>query len=63
MELKKLKPVYKSFKGWNEDISKIKKFKDLPKTCKEYILFIEKFLKVSIKIVSVGPDRKETILR
>lgn len=63
LELKKLKPVYKSFKGWNEDISKIKKFKDLPKTCKEYILFIEKFLKVSIKIVSVGPDRKETILR
>jgi adenylosuccinate synthase len=63
LELEKLKPIYKTFKGWNEDISKIKKFKDLPKTCKNYVLFIEKFLKVPIKIVSVGPDRAETIYK
>ncbi len=63
IELEKVKPIYKIFKGWKEDISKIRKFKDLPTNCKNYILFIEKFLKVPIRIVSVGPDRVETIFR
>ena len=58
-----LKPIYKSFKGWSEDISKINEFEKLPQNLKDYITFIEDFVEVNVKIVSVGPDRKETILR
>ena len=60
-ELAKLIPVYKTFSGWKEDISDVRKFSDLPKTCQEYIKFIEKFLGVKISIVSVGPQREEYI--
>jgi adenylosuccinate synthase len=58
-----LKPIYKEFKGWKEDISKHDSFDSLPQALKDYIKFIEDELHVPIKIVSVGPDRKETILR
>lgn len=61
LELSKLKPVYKTFKGWEEDISKVKKFSDLPKTCQEYLRFIEDFLGVKIAIFSTGPAREEYI--
>lgn len=61
LELEKLKPVYKTFKGWKEEIKGITKFKDLPKNCRDYISFIEEFLGVPIKIVSTGPERGETI--
>jgi len=61
IELEKLTPIYKSFKGWDEDIKGIKKLKNLPRNCINYISFIEKFLGVPIKIVSTGPEREETI--
>lgn len=61
LELAKVKPVYKTLKGWTEDISKIKKFADLPKECKAYIKFIEDFLGVNVAIFSTGPDREELI--
>lgn len=60
-ELEKLTPIYKEFPGWEEDITKIRKFKDLPKNCQAYIQFIEDFLGVKISIVSVGPAREEYI--
>ncbi|MBI2086038.1 adenylosuccinate synthase [Candidatus Daviesbacteria bacterium] len=58
-ELAKLTPVYKEFPGWKEDITKVRKFKDLPKNCQTYVQFIERFLGVKISIVSVGPAREE----
>ena len=58
-----LKPIFKNFKGWKDDISKITDFDKLPQNLKDYITFIEDFVEVKVKIVSVGPDRKETILR
>lgn len=58
-----LKPVYKTFKGWEEDITKVKSYDELPQNLKDYVSFIEDFVEVNVKIVSVGPDRKETILR
>ena len=58
-----IKPIYKSFKGWSEDISKINKEEDLPIELNNYILFIEEFIEVPIKLISVGPDRSETIHR
>jgi adenylosuccinate synthase len=58
-----LEPIYIGFNGWSEDITKINDFDNLPDELKEYIEFIEKELEVPIKIVSVGPDRTQTILR
>ena len=60
---KLLKPVYTEFKGWKEDISKINDEKFLPKTFLDYVKFLEKELKVPISIISVGPDRTQTIIR
>ena len=58
-----IKPIYKSFKGWSEDISKINTEDDLPIELNNYISFIEEFIEVPIKLISVGPDRSETIHR
>jgi adenylosuccinate synthase len=62
-ELAKLIPVYKTFKGWKEDISKIRKFKQLPKNCQTYLRFIEKFLGIPLGIISVGAERSANIYR
>ena len=58
-----LKPVYTEFNGWKEDISKINNENSLPKTFLEYIKYLEKELEVPISIISVGPDRTQTIIR
>ncbi len=58
-----IEPVYKTFKGWNTDISQLKQYDDVPENLKEYIRFIEAEVGVPISIVSVGPDREQTILR
>ena len=56
-------PVYKSFKGWMTDVRNVTSYNDLPKELIEYIEYIEKETEVAVKIVSLGPDRKETIQR
>jgi adenylosuccinate synthase len=61
-ELAKLTPVYKTFKGWKEDISAVRKFKDLPKNCQTYLRFIETFLGIPLGIISVGAERSANIL-
>jgi adenylosuccinate synthase len=60
-DVKKCKPVYKEFKGWDKISKKSNKLIDLPKEAQEYLKFIEKELKTPIAIVSIGPGRKETI--
>ncbi|MCQ2251524.1 MAG: adenylosuccinate synthase [Bacteroidales bacterium] len=57
------KPIYKEFKGWKCDISNCKKESDLPKELMDYIKFIEEFVGVPVKMISVGPDREATIMR
>ena len=59
----KVKPIYKELLGWDDDLTRIKNFSDLPKNFKSYISFLENMLKVPIEIVSVGPDRKQTIFK
>jgi adenylosuccinate synthase len=54
-------PQYKSFKGWKKNISKTTSKNDLPLELKEYIKFIENFVKVPVIMVSVGPDRKAIV--
>ncbi|MBT3645422.1 MAG: adenylosuccinate synthase [Cryomorphaceae bacterium] len=56
-------PNYIEFKGWDKDITNIKNEDDLPRELIEYIDYIESFVQVPIKLISVGPDRKQTIYR
>lgn len=60
-ELKSLTPVYKTFDGWQEDISNITKFSRLPKACQIYVRAIERLLQVPITLISVGPERTANI--
>ena len=63
IEAENVTPIYTEMKGWKEDLTKMDDISQLPKELMEYIEFLEKELEVPIKIVSVGPDRKQTIHR
>ena len=56
-------PVYKEFKGWKCDICSVRKYEDFPQELKDYVDFIEKETGCPVKIISVGPDRKEIVIR
>lgn len=58
-----IEPVLTPFKGWKQDISKIRSYDELPDEFKLYIQYIEKETRTKISIVSVGPDREDTIFR
>ncbi len=60
-ELNKVQAKYITLKGWNEDISDIKSFDKLPENAKIYIRKIEELTKASVALISVGPDRSQTI--
>ncbi len=63
IEPENVSPVYKEFKGWEADLTGMTTYDQLPAELKAYIEFIEKEVEVPIQIVSVGPDRKQTITR
>ena len=52
---------YTQIKGWQEDLTKMTNAEELPQNLNDYMTYIEKYVGVPIKIVSVGPDRKQTI--
>jgi len=60
--LDNLKPVYKTFKGW-EGSAGVTKFENLPKNAQEYILELEKLINCQIKYVATGAKRDETVIR
>lgn len=62
-ELLESKPVYETFKGNFPDISKIRKYEDLPIDAKKYIERIEEFVGVPIKYIGVGAGREDVIVR
>lgn len=62
-KLKDAKPVYTTLPGWKCDISKIKNYEDLPKECRKYVEFAEKYIGIPINIVSNGPSRDNIIYR
>ena len=53
---------FESFSSWGE-IKDLSKFEKLPNNLKKYIIFIEEYLKIPIKIISLGPERNQTIIR
>jgi len=58
-----IEPVYIELPGWNENISAIRDFRKLPENLRNYIKFVEDHTGISVRMVSVGPDREETIFR
>ena len=58
----KVKPIYKTFNGWNTSTKGIKSFKDLPKNAQTYIKGLEKFIETKVASISTSPERKDTIL-
>lgn len=62
-DYERVKPIYKKVEGWNEDITGVKSYEELPKATKKYLEFIEEFLNVEVLIFSIGPDRKQTVMR
>ena len=60
---KYLEPVYETHKGWKSDISQIREYGKLPENCRKYLERLEELLGVPVSIVSVGPDREQTIFK
>ena len=58
-----IQPVYQEFKGWNTDLTGCRNESELPTEFRDYIAFMENYLGVPIKIISLGPDRDATIMR
>ena len=59
----RLEPVYETLPGWKVDLTQIRNESDFPEELKSYITYLEDHLETPITIVSLGPDRKQTILR
>ena len=62
-EIDDVEPVYKEFKGWNTDMTQFTSEDEFPQEFKDYIAFVEDFLETRIGIISIGPDRAQTIVR
>ena len=58
----RVKPIYKTFKGWKSSTKGIKKFNDLPDNAKAYIKELEKFVETKVSSISTSPERNDTIL-
>lgn len=61
-DLKEIAPVYEEFPGWDGNISDIKSFKDLPVNAQKYIITLEKITGIPVNLVSIGKERKQTLV-
>lgn len=62
-ELKDCQPIYEELPGWNEDITQVRSYDELPENAQKYIQHIEELIGVRVSIFSVGPDREQTIVQ
>ncbi|MEC9093232.1 MAG: adenylosuccinate synthase [Planctomycetota bacterium] len=60
-DLAKVQPVYETLPGWQADITSVENYEDLPENAKNYVQRISDYLGIPIEVISVGPDRKQTI--
>jgi len=60
---KQCQPVYEEMPGWQEDITNVRRFEDLPQAAQNYILRIEELSGVPATLVAIGPEREQTIIR
>jgi adenylosuccinate synthase len=56
-------PVYEEIEGWNCDLTKLQSYEESPQALKNYVTYLEQKLEVPITVVSVGPDRTQTLLK
>lgn len=56
-------PVYEELEGWNCDLTQLSRYEDSPQELKDYVAYLEQKLEVPITVVSVGPDRKQTLTK
>ena len=61
-EIDNVKPIYKDFPGWKKDMTKCKSQDEFPQEFQDYVAFLENYLETRIGIISVGPDREQTIV-
>ena len=61
-ELEEVEPIYKEFGGWKTDMTRFTDKSQFPQAFRNYISFLEEFLETPIRIVSIGPDREQTII-
>ncbi len=62
-DLAKCEPIYEELEGWTEDLTGMETYEELPENAKKYIAKIEELVGVSVDMVSVGPNRAQTIVR
>jgi adenylosuccinate synthase len=60
-EVESIKPIYRTLSGWNEDLSRMRSFDDLPEEAGDYLKTIEDMAETPIMVISVGPSREQTI--
>lgn len=58
-----VEPIYSNIDGWSEDLSQITELSRFPKAFLDYMEMIENYVNVPIKVISIGPDRKQTVMR
>jgi adenylosuccinate synthase len=61
-DLERVKPVYETLPGWDEQLTGVRTFEDLPENAKRYVRRVEEICGVPVVCVSVGPDRGETVI-
>jgi adenylosuccinate synthase len=55
-------PIYETFPGWTEDISKARTLDDLPRNARDYVTALERMINAPISVIGVGPGRDETVV-
>jgi adenylosuccinate synthase len=60
-QLDQYKPIYETLPGWQEDLTAVRQWEDLPKAAQEYIRFIEQISGVLVMLASVGPERSQVV--
>ena len=61
-EIDDVKPVYKEFRGWKKDMTQCRSAAEFPQEFHDYVAFLEEYLETKIGIISIGPDREQTIV-
>jgi adenylosuccinate synthase len=62
-DLSPFEPIYEELPGWEQDVTGIRKWTDLPKEARDYVRFIEGVCNVPVNMVSVGPEREQVVIR
>lgn len=62
-EVARAEPIYETHEGWTEDLTGCRRFSDLPAAARRYVERVEELVGVPVELISIGPNRDETIAR